>query len=704
MPIQRDYYEVLGVARDADGDTIATSYRKLAIKYHPDKNPGDDEAVARFKECAEAFEVLGDQEKRSRYDRFGHAGVNGQGHAGSGFGDVEDIFSAFGDVFGDLFGGGRGRGRARAGRDVRCDVTLTLHEAAEGVTKTVEFQRHEECEECDGSGATPGSQRETCGYCGGRGQVVQAAGIIRMQTTCPACHGAGATISNPCRPCRGSGRRLRTVSTEVRIPAGVDEGTRVRITGQGEPSPDGGVAGDCYCFISVKEHPLFEREGQHLVCRVPITYTQAALGCDLEVPTLDGRDSVTLPPGTQSGDVFRLSGRGMPDPRRHGLGDLLVQVTIEVPKKLSADEERVLRELAELEHTNVAPQRKSFFGQLKDYFVGEEDASTADASQQAQDAPVDPAETIDFEAADGAPSAEDQLAAAEDRALRLQAELQNVLNRTRREVAEERKYGPLGVARDLLPAIDNIDRALEAAEKASGDGDGDLLTGFRMVREQLIGVLGQHGCEAIATEGGVEFDPAFHEAILQQPSEDAPAGMILMATQTGYKLHDRVVRPAQCDACGHEFELFQQISEPVKRKCPECGKLKLRRLFGTGAAVVFKGSGFYETDYRSDSYKKGAEKDKKSSEKKSEKKGDSKSETKSESTKKSDSANGLQPIAYSHRPMLCPTCDQEFDPAETPAMPFCSERCRTRDLGRWLDEEYSLPHVPDPDSDEAGEL
>lgn len=379
MPTQRDYYEVLGVSRDADGEVIATAYRKLAIRHHPDKNPGDDEAIARFKECAEAFEVLGDKEKRSRYDRFGHAGVNGAGGAG-GFNDVEDIFSAFGDIFGDMFGGPRGRGRVRPGRDVRCDVTLTLHEAANGVTKKVEFQRHEPCDECDGSGAAPGASREMCGYCGGHGRVVQAAGIIRMQTTCPACHGAGATISKPCRPCRGTGQRLQSVTTEVRIPAGVDEGTRVRITGEGEKSPDGGPPGDCYCFISVLDHPLFEREGQHLVCRVPISYTQAALGCELEVPTLSGRDTIKIPPGAHSGDVFRLDGRGMPDPRRHGLGDLLVQVTIEVPKKLSAEEEKLLRQLAEVEKKHVAPQRKSFFQQVREYFVGQQEESEAAAA------------------------------------------------------------------------------------------------------------------------------------------------------------------------------------------------------------------------------------------------------------------------------------------------------------------------------------
>ncbi|MEM6655950.1 MAG: molecular chaperone DnaJ, partial [Planctomycetota bacterium] len=355
-------------------------YRKLAIKYHPDKNPGDEEAIERFKEAAEAFEVLNDSDKRQRYDRYGHAGVNGHGHAGGGFEDVGDIFSAFGDMFGDLFGGGRSR--VRAGRDVRCDVTLTLHEAATGATKTVEFQRHEPCDDCDGSGAAPGSQPETCGYCGGHGRVIQSTGIIRMQTTCPACHGAGVIIGKPCGPCRGQGQKLRKVVTEVQIPAGVDDGMRVRITGEGEPSPTpGGPPGDCYCFVSVLGHELFEREGQHLVCRMPITYAQAALGCTLEAPTLTGSTEVELPPGTQSGDVFRISGKGMPDPRRRGpasvgMGDLLVQVTIEVPKKLSADEEKLLRQLAELEQKNVAPHRKTFFETLKEYVTGRDEEET----------------------------------------------------------------------------------------------------------------------------------------------------------------------------------------------------------------------------------------------------------------------------------------------------------------------------------------
>jgi molecular chaperone DnaJ len=369
MTTKRCYYEVLGLERTASGSEIASAYRKLAVKYHPDKNPGDEECLARFKECSEAFEVLHDAAKRSRYDKFGHAGLNGAG-GGAHFTDVEDIFSAFGDIFGDLFGGGRGR-RVRRGRDVRCEVTLSLKEAAEGCHKTVQFHRHELCGRCEGTGAEPGSKRTTCSYCGGRGQVVQQAGIVRMQTTCPACHGEGSSVSTPCRTCKGAGHNLKKVQAEVDVPAGVDTGMQIRMMGQGEPSPNGGPPGDCYCVVSVLPHPLFEREGQHLVCRVPITYSQAVLGATLEVPTLDGRGEVKVPPGTQSGDVFRMRGKGLVHPRAAGMGDLLVQVTIEVPKKVSEEEEQLLRQLAEMEHKHVAPARKSFFDKLKDYFTQE---------------------------------------------------------------------------------------------------------------------------------------------------------------------------------------------------------------------------------------------------------------------------------------------------------------------------------------------
>lgn len=378
MASKRDYYEVLGVARSATEGEISAAYRKLAIKYHPDKNPGDEDAIRLFKEAAEAYEVLSDADKRARYDRFGHAGVDGPGGGSPHFTDVNDIFQAFGDIFGegmfgDLFGGGRRGGRrVQKGGDVRCDVTLDLLEAARGVKKRVRFHRHQRCATCNGSGAHPGSKPETCRYCGGHGQVVQSSGIFRVQTTCPSCRGAGSTIKHPCEACRGEGYVLVQVEREVSIPAGVDDQTRLRISGEGDPSPHGGPPGDCYCFIAVRPHPLFHRDGQNLVCQLPITYSQAALGATVEVPTLEGREEVQIPAGTQPGDVLKLRGRGLPDPRHRGVGDLLVQVVIEIPKRLTARQEQLLRELAEEEHTNVSAQRKSFFEKLREYFVPEQ--------------------------------------------------------------------------------------------------------------------------------------------------------------------------------------------------------------------------------------------------------------------------------------------------------------------------------------------
>lgn len=373
MAAKRDYYEVLGVDRSASEKQISEAYRKLALKYHPDRNPGDDDAVRRFKEAAEAFEVLSHPDKRARYDRFGHAGLEGAGGVPE-FRDVNDIFAAFRDIFsdsmfGDFFGGSRG-GRVRRGANVRCDAVLDLHEAATGVTKTVQFERHETCSACRGSGAKPGTQPERCRYCGGRGQVVQSTGIFSIQTTCPSCRGEGSIIREPCHECRGSGYVLARVTREVKIPPGVDDNSRLRLQGEGEPSPDGGPRGDCYCFISVREHALFHRHGRDLICQVPISYPQAALGATVDVPTLDGREELEVPAGTQSGDVFRLKGRGMPDPRARHRGDLLVQVYVEVPKRLAPEHERLLRELAEIENTHVTPARKTFFSKLKEYFQG----------------------------------------------------------------------------------------------------------------------------------------------------------------------------------------------------------------------------------------------------------------------------------------------------------------------------------------------
>lgn len=367
MAAKRDYYEVLGVERSASEKELSEAYRKLALKYHPDRNPGDEEAIGRFKEAAEAFDVLNNAEKRARYDRLGHAGLEGAGGAPH-FQDVGDIFSAFSDIFGEVFGGSR-RG-VRRGANVRCEVVLDLHEAAEGVAKTVQFERHEPCATCQGSGAKPGTRPEKCRYCGGRGQVIQSAGVFSIQTTCPSCHGEGSVVRDPCLDCRGSGYVRTSITREVRIPPGVDNDTRLRLQGEGEPSPHGGPRGDCHCYIRVREHQFFQRKGRDLVCQMPITYSQAALGAKVEVPTLDGREEFEIPGGTQSGDLFRLRGKGMPDVQSRRRGDLIVQVFVEVPKRLTPEHEHVLRELAEIENVHVSPERTSFFSKLKDYFQG----------------------------------------------------------------------------------------------------------------------------------------------------------------------------------------------------------------------------------------------------------------------------------------------------------------------------------------------
>lgn len=366
-----DYYEVLGVTKTASTGEIASAYRKLAMQYHPDRNPGDEEAVNKFKMCAEAFDVLGNDHKRSAYDRYGHAGLGSGG--GTQFRDVGDIFSAFGDMFGDslfgqFFGGGRGRSRgASAGADVRCDLTLDLHEAARGISKAITFRRHETCNVCHGTGSKPGVSPQKCRYCGGAGRITQSTGFFSIQTTCPHCKGAGAVITDPCRECGGAGLIPQTVTRDVKIPAGVDSGTRLRLQGEGERSPDGGPPGDCYVFITVKPHPLFHRDGQNLICRVPITYAQAVLGTDIEVPTLDGPEKIKIPSGTQNNDVITLRSRGMPVPRRNLAGDLLIQVYIEVPRKVKPEHEELLRKLADLEHEHIMPEKKSFFSKLTNY-------------------------------------------------------------------------------------------------------------------------------------------------------------------------------------------------------------------------------------------------------------------------------------------------------------------------------------------------
>lgn len=369
MAEKRDYYEVLEIERSASDAQISEAYRKLAMRFHPDRNPGDDEAIGRFKEAAEAFEVLSCPEKRAKYDRYGHRGIDGSAGGSPHFHDVSDIFDAFGGIFGDLFGGGRPRGRrVRQGADIRCDVKIDLFEAAQGTAKVVQIHRHERCASCGGTGARKGTRPEVCPYCGGNGRVIQSTGIFSMQSTCPSCRGTGAVVRDPCPDCSGSGYVARRVTRKVNIPAGVDSQTQLRLQGEGEPSPDGGPPGDCYCFIRVSEHPLFQRQGRHVICQVPISYSQAALGATIDVPTLTGPEEVQIPPGSQNGDVLKLTGRGMPDPRYHGRGDLLLQLHIEVPKKVSGEHEELLRRLAEIEKTQVTPKRKSFFEQLKEYF------------------------------------------------------------------------------------------------------------------------------------------------------------------------------------------------------------------------------------------------------------------------------------------------------------------------------------------------
>jgi len=374
MSSKRDYYEVLGVSRTATSDEIKKSYKKMALKHHPDRNPGDAEAVMKFKECAEAYEVLSDSEKRNRYDQFGHAGVSGAGRGRSGGPqDINDIFDAFGDLFG-FGGGGRGRraGPAR-GADLQTSVVLTLKEASIGCKKDVQLHRHKTCSTCQGTGAAAGSQPETCEYCGGHGQVVQAQGFFRVQTTCPACRGQGQVVRNKCDDCQGSGLVGEVVTRTVNIPAGIDNGQSLCLRGEGEAGPHGGPHGDLYVEVTVEEHSIFQREGPHLICRIPVSYSQAALGATLEVPLVVGKDELKIPPGTQPGQVFRLKGKGMPDPRGRSVGDLHVEIQVVVPKKISEEHEQLLRKLAGYEQVEVDPHQKSWFEKLKSFMTGDEE-------------------------------------------------------------------------------------------------------------------------------------------------------------------------------------------------------------------------------------------------------------------------------------------------------------------------------------------
>ena len=375
MATKRDYYEILGLKRDADADEIKRAYRQLALKNHPDKNPGDADAERRFKEGAEAYEVLSDQAKRQRYDRYGHAGLEGAGV--HDFRNADDIMSAFSDIFGggmfgDLFNQRR-RG-PRPGQDLLMKLEIELIEAARGATKTIELNRQEICGECKGSGAKKGTVATTCNYCGGQGQVVSSRGFFQVATTCPSCSGEGVRITDPCTHCRGAGRVAASAQLKVDIPPGVETGMWLQLRYQGEPGDPGAPRGNLRIQIHVRKHPFFERVQNDLHCQVPISFPQAALGGEIEVPTLDGPDRLHVPRGAQSGDILKLKGRGMPDINGRGRGDELVQVMVETPKHLSARQEELLRELAEIEHQSISPKRKSFFEKLRDYFTEEEPA------------------------------------------------------------------------------------------------------------------------------------------------------------------------------------------------------------------------------------------------------------------------------------------------------------------------------------------
>ncbi len=368
---KRDYYETLGVSRNAKVEEIKKAYRRHAHKYHPDRNESP-EAEAIFKEGAEAFEVLSDPEKRRRYDQFGHAGLSGAGVHDFSTMDVGDIFSMFDGIFGGAFGGRR---RSHPGGvDLQTEITLSLAEVASGTERTIEFARRDLCDTCGGSGAAPGSQRRACATCGGYGQVEQTTGLGsifgRVITTCPACHGRGSTVVSPCSACRGSGRVVKNRVVSAKIPTGIHDGQAVRIRGEGEVGEEGDHRGDLHCYVRVAPHPFLERHDNDLVCAMPVSFTQAALGAVVEVPTLSGKAELKIPSGTQYGQTFRLRGLGLPDLRTGRKGDEIVQVLIEIPKHLDKDQDRLLREFAKTEDRAVLPESKGFFDKLREYLGG----------------------------------------------------------------------------------------------------------------------------------------------------------------------------------------------------------------------------------------------------------------------------------------------------------------------------------------------
>jgi len=370
--VKRDYYEVLGVSRTAAEQEIKSAYRKLALQYHPDRNPDNPEAEERFKECSEAYAVLADTEKRARYDRFGHAGVNGgaQGFGGfdaTVFNDFQDIF---GDLFGfgDMFGQGRRRSRAQRGADLREDLTLEFEEAVFGVTKQIDVRRHEECEPCKGTGVAPGKQPITCTTCAGHGQVRYQQGFFSISRTCSTCGGSGKLVVDPCTQCRGQGRVTRERTVTVKVPAGVEEGARILYSNEGEAGIAGGPPGDLYVVLHAKDHAFFERDGKNLHCMVPISMSQAALGAEIKVPTLEGEETLKIPEGTQTGANFKLKNKGVPVLNGRGRGDLFVEVKVQTPSKLSKRQRELLQELHTTLTVENKPVSRSLISKVKEIF------------------------------------------------------------------------------------------------------------------------------------------------------------------------------------------------------------------------------------------------------------------------------------------------------------------------------------------------